>query len=217
MIKSPIKAALVAAAACLAATLSQASAIKLNFEGLGSQAQVRDFYNGGTDSMGNAGTNYGISFGSNTLAVKESDPAANFSGEPSRETIMFFLSGTAVLNYAPGFTDGFSFYYTTTNFSASVQVYDGLNATGNLLGQIRLAALGDGPDPENDYSNWAIGSLGFSGLAKSINFGGTVNRVGYDNITFGSTDPRDLPEPGSLALGLMGLAAVAGVRRVRKA
>lgn len=227
MCKRVLKAALFAATA-LVATASQATAIQLDFEGLGSLAEIRNFYNGGTDSQGNAGTNYGISFGSNALALKESYPYANFSRAPSSETVMFFLTGTAILNYAPGFSDGFAFYYSTVNFAAKVQVYDDLNATGNLLGEISIAALGYGPDPDNPFSNWAVGSLGFAGTARSINFGGTVNQVVYDNITFGSTDPTSLPaanptlpnevpEPGSLALGLIALALAARARRAGRA
>lgn len=203
--------------AALLALQAHANPILLDFEGIGSGAAINNFYNGGTDSQGNSGTNYGIGFGSNALALTESDPSANFSGEPSAETIMFFLTGSAVLNYAPGFDVGFSFYYTTVNFAAQVRVYDGLNATGNLLGVIDLAALGPGPDPANSFSNWAIGSLAFAGTARSIDFGGTVNQVGFDNITFGSTDPNQTPEPASLALAAVALAAAGVARRKRTA
>ncbi len=75
---------------------------------------------------------------------------------------------------------------------------------------------GAGPDPLNPFSNWAIGALSFSGLARSIDFGGTVNQVGFDNITFGSTNPNRVPEPGTLALLGLGLAGV-GLSRRRKA
>ena len=209
-----------AALCAMMAPVMAADPITLTFEGAGSGASLNDFYNGGTDSFGNSGTNYGVQFGANALSLKESDPEANFSGEPSEETTMFFLTGSAVLNYAPGFDTGFSFYFSTTNFSGSVQVYDGLNATGNLLGSISLPALGAGPDPLNSFSNWQVGSLSFSGTAKSIDFGGTVNQVGYDNITFGSIDPNipAVPEPSSYAMmaaGLVGLRLVA--RRRHKA
>jgi hypothetical protein len=209
-----------AATGLAAAIVAPAAAdpIVLDFEGIGNQAAINNFYNGGTDSLGNSGVNYGVQFGSNSLALQEQDPAANFSNEPSPNTIMFFLTGSSVLNYAPGFDTGFSFFFTTVGFAGSVNVYDGLNATGNLLGSINLAALGAGPDPANVFSNWGIGSLTFAGTAKSIDFGGTVNQVGYDNITFGSATPSvsAIPEPSTyvmLALGLAGLGCVSRRRQ----
>jgi hypothetical protein len=210
----------VAAASLFTAMVAPATAdpIVLDFEGLGSQAAINNFYNGGTDSLGNSGVDYGVQFGSNSLALIEQDPSANFSNEPSPNTIMFFLTGSSVLNYAPGFDTGFSFWFTTVSFTGSVNVYDGLNATGNLLGSISLAALGFGPDPSNPFSNWAIGSLAFGGTARSIDFGGTVNQVGYDNITFGATTPivTNVPEPSTYAMLALGLAGVGVVSRRRK-
>lgn len=206
---------IVAAAALATCNLASAEII-LTFEGLGSQASILDFYNGGTDSMGNTGVNYGIAFGNNALALTESDPISNVALAPSPETVMFFLTGSAILNYAAGFDAGFSFWYSTTNFTGEVQVYDQVNATGNLLGTINLAALGVGPSPGNPFSNWAVGALSFGGLARSINFGGTVNQVAFDNITLGSINPNLVPEPGPLALLGIGALGLAAVRR-RKA
>ena len=215
-----IKSAMAAASlAALMAPAMAANPIVLDFEGIGSQSSINGFYNGGTDSSGHSGVNYGVQFGTNALALTEDDPSANFSGEPSKKTVMFFLTGTAILNYAPGFDTGFSFYFSTVGFTGTVKVYDGLNATGNLLGNINLAALGAGPDPANPFSNWVVGSLAFSGLAKSIDFGGTVNQVAYDNITFGSTVPvvPGIPEPSTYALMALGLAGIGFVARRRKA
>jgi len=198
--------------------VAPAAVITLDFEGAGSQAHVNDFYNGGTDSLGNSGFNYGIHFGENTLALKEQDPEANFALPPSGDTVMFFLTGSAILNDAAGFDTGFSFWYSTVGFTGSVTVYDGSDATGNLLGSINLAALGVGPSPGNPFSNWVVGSVSFSGIAKSINFGGTVNQVAYDNITFGSinpTTPAPVPEPMTgvlVAAGLLGIRALARYR-----
>ena len=146
---------------------AQAAPITLTFEGVSDLASINGFYNGGTDSQGKSGTNYGVQFGSNSLAVHEDNPQANFSGEPTPNTVMFFLSGSAVLNYEPGFDTGFSFYYSTVTYTSKVFVYSGLNKTGTLLGTIDLPALGYGPDPANDYSNWKVAYLAFSGVAKS--------------------------------------------------
>lgn len=197
---------------------AHAAVIQLDFEGLGNLESVLEFYNGGTGSAGSHGTNYGVSFGGNSLAVIDADAGGtgNIGNEPTPSTILFFLTGSAVLNYAPGFQDGFSFYYTTTSYAGTVNVYDGLNATGNLLGSIQLSALGVGSgDPSGSFSNWAIGTLSFASTAKSIDFGGTVNQVGYDNITFGSTTPTTVPEPESIALALAGMALVGGKLRRR--
>lgn len=206
-------------AAFAASIPCSAAAFTLDFEGVGSQANINNFYNGGTDSAGNSGVNYGVQFGANTLGLQESDPIANFALAPSGQTIMFFLTGSAILNYNAGFDTGFSFYYTTTTFTGTVSVYDGLNATGTLLGSININALGTGPSPGNPFSNWAVGSLSFGGTAKSINFGGTVNQVGYDNITFGSTNPTTAsttPEPASMAMLAAGLIGIEAARRRMK-
>ena len=198
-----------------------ADPIVLDFEGVGNQASVNDFYNGGTDSAGHAGTDYGVHFNGNALGIIDSDAGGtgNIGNEPSPSTVLFFLTGSALLDYAPGFDTGFSFWYTTVDFGGTVKVYDGLGGTGNLLGSIAINALGTGPgDPNGAFSNWAIGSLGFAGIAKSIDFGGTVNQVAYDNITFGATTPivTNVPEPSTYAMLALGLAGVGVVSRRRK-
>lgn len=203
-----------------AASVASAAVITLDFEGVGNTAAVNNFYNGGTDSLGNSGVNYGVGFNSNALGIKDSDAGGtgNIGNEPTPDTVLFFLTGSAILNYAPGFTTGFSFYYSTVSFGGSVNVYDDVNATGNLIGSITLAALGAGPgDPNGTFSNWDIGSLGFAGTAKSIDFGGTVDQVAYDNITFGSTRPDIVTVPEPAMAGLLGAAllGVFGLRRRR--
>lgn len=216
---SLLAAAFISACGLLGSVPASAAVIVLDFEGAGNFAQLLNFYNGGTDSQGNSGANYGIQFGSNALSLIDFDAGGtgNFANEPSPDTIMFFLTGSAVLNYAPGFDTGFSFYYSSST-AATVNVYDGLNATGNLLAAINLNAqyhdscIGD---PNGGYCNWTPAGVSFNGTAYSIDFGGTVDQTGYDNITFGSATPGKVPEPASLALFGIGLAGLGFMRRRR--
>lgn len=200
-----------------------AGPITLTFEGVGDEASVNDFYNGGTDSLGNSGTNYGVSFSSTSLALIDADAGGNgnFANEPSPNTILFFLdSSSATLNYAAGFTTGFSFFYTSST-DATVNVWSGLNATGTLLGQITVSAqynVGCTGDPSGSFCNWTAAGVSFSGTAMSIDFGGTADQTGYDNITFGSATPGTtggVPEPASWALMLSGFGLVGGSLRYR--
>lgn len=188
---------LVAAAMALTAFgfLGSASAVVLTFEGLGNQESVGSFYNGGLGGSGSGpGDNLGVEFSSNALAIIDSDApggSGSFGGEPSPSTILFFLSGgAATLNYAAGFDTGFSFYYAAVNNPGFINVFDGLNATGNLLATLLLPVTPqDGGDPTGAFSPFVPIGVNFLGVAKSVDFGGSANQIGFDNITFGSATP----------------------------
>jgi len=205
-------------ASCLG-NVANANIIVLDFEGISNSTSVDDFYNGGTDGTGNSGVNYGVSFSSNTLALIDEDAggSGNFANEPSGSTAMFFTTGSsAILNFAAGFDTGFSFFYTSSAV-ASVNVFDDVNGDGNLLGSINLAAqFSDNcnGDPYGNFCNWTSTGINFAGIAKSIDFSGTVSQVAFDDITLGSEvageQPTDVPEPSTLAifaLGIMGLVS----------
>lgn len=198
-----------------ASSAASAAVITLDFEGVGNYGEVGNFYNGG------GGTNYGIEFSPGSLGIVDSDAGGggNFGNEPSPDTVLFFLNASsAILNYAAGFTTGFSFFYSSVDFGGSVHVYDGLNATGNLLASLVLDPLGYGSgDPTGDYSNWkAIGVL-FAGTAKSIDFGGTANYVAFDDVTLGSATPGPSPVPLPAGLPLLaGAIGLAGMLHRRK-
>lgn len=207
------------AVAAVLATPVVASAngiIVLDFEGIGNEAPVGDYYNG----AGPANKNFGVSFSPATLALIDADAGGtgNFANEPSPSTVMFFLDANeAILNVAAGFTTGFSFFYSSST-TASVNVFDGLNATGNLLASLSLRAQGFDNctgDPSGAFCNWTPIGVLFAGTAFSIDFGGTANQTGFDDITFGTDRPGEVPEPASLALLGLGLAGLGMARRRR--
>lgn len=192
----------------------------LTFEGVVNYAAVNDFYNGGTDSSGNAGINYGVSFSATSLAAIDADAggSGNFANEPSGDTVIFFLSGAAAtMNIANGFDTGFSFFYASSE-AGFVNVYSGLNATGSLLATISLTRNIDGcvGDPNGTFCRFSPVGVTFNGTAHSVDFGGTANQIAFDNITIGSEvagTPGDIPEPASLGLALIGLAGLVATRR----
>lgn len=238
MIKSVTKTSLLRAATAMAflavpASLS-AQVVTLDFEGINSSypsgfAQVLDFYNGGTSSDGTTGTNYGISFGSNALAiclntigVTCSNTSRGGLGDPtSQRGGLFFLDGgETFLNFSAGFETGFSFNYVG-QFTGSVGVYDGLNGTGNLLGSVSLVPNG-GNCPAYDSNGFCpFGPAGvtFAGIGRSISFGGVANQIVFDDVTFGSAVPGGgggVPEPATWAMLILGMGAVGGAMRRRQ-
>jgi hypothetical protein len=204
-------------------TDARAATIVLDFEGLRDLEQVLNFYNGGTGSFGSSGTNYGIGFSNGALAIIDADAggSGNFANEPSADTIAFFLSAPSLtMNVASGFTTGFSFYYSSS-VQTAINVYDGLNGTGNLLASVLLAAQGTASngcqlpgDPTGVFNCWNAAGVNFAGTAMSVNFGGAANLTGFDNITLGSATPV-IPEPSSTALFLLGFSIVGSKLRRR--
>ncbi len=193
-----------------------AAPMVLDFEGLDDLESIGDFYNGGTSQNGNSGTNFGVAFSQNTLAIIDSDASGsgNFGGEPSPDTIMFFLTGAdAIMNVAAGFDTGFSFFYSAINNAGSVNVFDELNGTGNILASLNIPITSsDGGDPNGQFSPFFDIGVAFSGTAMSVSFAGVQNQIGFDNITFGSDTPGGattaIPEPSGLLLFGLGLAGI---------
>jgi hypothetical protein len=215
------------------AATAQAAVVSLNFEGVNATypsgyAQILDFYNGGLSSDNTTGTNFGVSFASNARAICLNTigfacsntsrgglaPGSEFGG-------LFFLSGAStILDYAAGFTTGFSFNYAQPNtLGGTVNVYDGLGGTGTLLGSISL-----GLTPSTCATGYSaaycpfvpVGVL-FGGTAKSIEFAGVANFVVFDDVTFGSGTPGPgVPEPASWALMIGGFGMVGAALRRRR-
>lgn len=201
--------------------LHKGPTVVLNFEGLGDQDVIQNFYNGGTSNQGYSGTNYGVQFLGNTLAIIDSDAGGtgNFANEPSPSTIMFFVTGSNTgMNVPAGFSTGLSFFYSSAGLG-EVTVYDGLNGTGSVLASSVLPAnydLSCSGDPTWVFCNWSAVGLTFSGTAKSVIFTGVANQCGFDEITFGSGTPGSGPSVPisnwALYLGIFLMVAVVGFR-----
>lgn len=206
-------------------TSAKASSIVLTFEGLGDEETVSNYYNGGLGGNGSGpGPNYGITFESNALAIitNQKGGSGNFAGNPSGDTIVFFLTGVGdVMNVAGGFTTGFSFYYSAINDPGTVTVYSGANATGSVLATLNLpvtaSQAGNAVCSSDQFCPFVPFGVAFSGTAMSVDFSGTANQIGFDDITLGSSipDSGNAPEPGTYALMGGGLLA-AGLFRSRR-
>ena len=164
----------------------------LTFEGLRDNEPIFNYYNGGYGGNGSGpGPNYGITFGGESLALISylSGGSGNSSNNPSGVTSAYFVNGSGVImNVAAGFTTGFSVYYSAASQPGAVTVYDGLNGTGNVLATVTLAVNGSNCGAAT-YSCWTAAGASFKGIAKSVNFSGSANYIGFDNITIGSVTP----------------------------
>jgi hypothetical protein len=196
-------------AATLALAAPAGAVTVLTFEGIGNNAPVGNFY----------APEYIFSPATLGLIDADSGGSGNFANEPSPNTVMFFLdSNNAILDVTNGFTTGFSFFYSSST-AATVTVFDGAGGTGNILAQLNLAAQGFDNctgDPSGQFCNWTAIGVSFTGTAFSIDFGGTANQSGFDNITFGSATPGGVPEPASWAMMIGGLGLVGGAMRRRR-
>lgn len=198
--------------------------IQLQFEGLKNQEQVANFYNGGTggsqydetgtkyaDPHSTGGTNYGVSFGGNAVAVVAEDAGGTgrFNNNPSGNTVLSFLkpiNSNAFMNVAAGFATGIAFWYSQPFTAAqtgnvdpiSVKVYSGLNGTGTLLATINLPqSPSDCPVDKtgNSVANCfkAVG-VSFNGIARSVDFT-NANFTAFDNLTLGDAVTVPYPAP----------------------
>jgi hypothetical protein len=205
-------------ASILAAPLAQALPV-ITFSGVANGANVADFYNGGTDSTGYAGVNYGIHFDA-VIANNVAGPyvkghasmsfAANMFGENVPFYILFNASNYAI-DPVQSFING--------DYTDSVWV--GGNGNPYCQTEAQCQAIGSRYVYHSTMGGYYFSS---DGSATSVTF----NTDRLDNISFvlaseagsnprpsylvGSAElDRDIPEPAPTAL--LGIGALMLVLR----
>jgi hypothetical protein len=196
-----------AVAAGLLSAPAFATPITLDFEGATSFSSVNDFYNGGTDSAGAAGSNYGIAFGGDALALSNDALGPYFSNAPTAGTVLNPVGSNAALNSFNGFTGQASFFYSASD-ATSVSIFSGLDGTGSVLGTFSLFANSQNGCSDTAFCNWDLASINFDGIAKSIQFGSAAGIAGFDNVSVTS-----VPLPAAAWLMLSGLGGIGLFRR----
>jgi len=203
-----VKLKLMSALAAGLLSAAPAFSVTLDFQGAGDYNFVENYYNGGTNSGGASGVNYGISFGPDVLAVTNDDFFSYYSNAPT-PTVIGAVGSNAALNLATGFTGDVSFWYSSTA-ETTVSVFSGLNGGGSLLATFALGANAQACGPEVPYCNWEFTSQNIAGIGKSIQFGSAASVAGFDNVTI-----NEVPLPAAAWLMLSGLGGL-GVFSRRK-
>jgi len=219
----------------IAASPAAGQAVVLKFDEIpgaatGPSIPVGSFYAGG----GGAAFDYGIEFATPAQTVCLNRPGvrcsnASWGADPAaaargtEKAAVFFGGGTPIINRAAGFTGAFSFAYADPFVGGgTAEVWSGLDATGTRLGFVSFPSVGNGRlDPTcfaSDFCPFATVSVSFTGVARSVRFGGgTATGGAFDDLTFGVGPTAVVPEPTSAALLGGGLLLVGGVLRRRRA
>lgn len=223
-----------AAIACAFISNVAQAAIFIDFNGSANGALIQDFYNGGTDSFGNRGINYGLTFA----------PGAQVRIDFGRTYLT--LPGTNVFTLGSGFANDVTFLYSefvTRPFNAnSAESGDFSARLDTAVDRGDWQVLGNAYFPKCDaYLNtYCVFQAGFArnyygGLSTTLTFGSTPYSSGtplaqfaVDSIMIGANlaggppyaglpqssfigDFRaSVPEPTTtvlLGLGLLGFAA----------
>lgn len=204
------------AAACALCAGSASAGVVLDFEGLKDDEPVQNFYNGGAGGLGSAGTNYGVAFGADAVAVVRVHP---FPGDPSPPTVLELDSLnpsnegqplTMTMNVSAGFKQQLNFWDIAILRAASVTIWSGQNGGGTMLAQMSLPLV-----PVNNEVFTGAVSMPFAGTAGSVVFAGGDQQLVIEDISFGPLP--NVPEPRQwwycAAIGLLWLCRVHARRR----
>ncbi|MDP5031707.1 hypothetical protein [Paraglaciecola sp.] len=129
--------------------------------------------------------------------------ASSGFGETSAPNFATSLSGIGYVNILDGFTDEITFTYGAF-VDSIVNIFDGADGTGNLLGSINLVA--------NDITSFDFASLAFSGVGYSISIASQSGVFAWDDLAFSNI--QAVPAPSILAIFSLGIFLT--VRLTRK-
>ncbi len=227
------------AAALLAGGSAARAATVLGFEKVNltypqsTYASILNFYNGGTSSDGTSGTNFGISFSSDAVAVcmnalggSCSNASRNGTSPTSSQGGLGMKTGAATmyLDFTAPYTGFIAFRYQVTGFPVSIQAFDGPGGSGTALTSALILTPTAGPCPAYNalMCNLGPGGLGSVTNAKSLVFVGLPGHFVFDDLTFGAgNDPLDppagAPEPAAWAMMLLGFGGMGAALRRRRA
>lgn len=205
--------AFVALTALASASALAQTTFTLDFDGAeGYVNPILEFYNGGTDSLGQSGTNFGVSFTSDAVGLSNDALGPYYSNAPSPVTVLYAASNAAFMNVAAGIVGLLSFEYSSTVAVANaVKIYAGLNGTGAVLGSVFLLGNANSGCNATAFCNFDMINVPFIGTARSVGFGGGSPKVLFDNVTITA-----VPEPGTYAMLLAGLGVVGLLARRRR-
>jgi hypothetical protein len=164
---------------------------------------VDAYYNGGSAADGSTGSNVGVSFAGVSGLSNDLD-FTYYANAPTLQGVAYVF-GPAFMNVAGGVDSALSFYYSSPEaIVGAVRAWSGLNGTGSLLGSFDLAA-----NSSTLYDTWSNATFNFSGTALSFDLTPLTSIAALDNISA-------VPEPGSAALLLAGVAVIVGLKKGRR-
>jgi hypothetical protein len=175
----------------LAAPLAAQTKGTVTFSGLKDLEFIDNYYNGGTGSKGSGpGKDFQLTFTSNAQAIVSAAKhgSGNYINNPGGSPVMFFGTGTSVIvNATAGVDTAIWFYYSALQ-AGTVTIYDGPNATGNVLANIALTLNNSGCTTYK-LCVWSPVGVPLSTTAMSIRFSGGANFLGIGAIHLGTKIP----------------------------
>ncbi len=201
----------------LAAPLAaQAANVTVDFETATSFSSVLTHYAGGADAAGVTGTDLGVSFSGDVIALANDSLGTYFSNAPTAVGVMTVVGSDAVMDVAQGFTGSVDFAWSSlADVSGGVQVWSGAGATGTLLASFDLSTNAQaGGCSDSALCHFDAASLAFAGTAYSVSFANAANVAAFDDIAITA-----VPEPATAATllaGMLMLGALAHARRGRR-